>query len=165
MIRSPSDVVLAANYAMDLAALVVQYLELWRKHANGRNDVVIPSGKFNVAFKPVTNPDQLDVVLFHTVYYSTSTPNYDYDDDEVYHPLGSSPEPTSYSYSSGSYEKETAIGVSMASILKSPEQMETDILDFVKRDDAAKAEAAKQARIDQLQKELADLTKQPVAIK
>jgi hypothetical protein len=92
MIRTEADVSRAYCYTADLAKMLHNYFDLWRKHCNGINNITIPKGKFWVQVLRMTSETMLQVrVVFITkVEHSQEyrTPIYDLGASEADGPDG-----------------------------------------------------------------------------
>lgn len=154
--RSNSDLIFAANQSRDLANLVQAYMILWRKHANGKNKVSVPTDDFTVVFLPPTET----AVVFRIVYTYTNTwsePQY-YDVDSDYFSESWGADNVSHHIT----RRETKIGekgyeIPFACLLRSKEDMEASIKRTAESIKKREQEDERQREIAELESQLAKL--------
>ena len=157
MIRSDGDIVRTVNTARDLTGLVVTFLKLWRKNANGVNDVSIPSEDFNVAFMPLKKENMLSVGLFYTRTDHWTTPTYLDPDDDMYVEGYGSGDSNISGYSSHSSDVRYDMYVEIPFKMLMSTTIEADIKQIAATDKAKKKEAARLTEIADLEAKLAEL--------
>ena len=158
-IRSEADIVSAVNAARDMTGVVVTFLKLWRKHANGINNVVVPDEPFSVSFLPLDNECYVTVGIFFTKTEHWETPTYfDSDDDEYVESYSSSANVSGVQHHREEVLYEKTISIPIGWLL-SP-NMEDVIIQFAAKDKAAKAEVLRQLEIAKLESQLTKLKSQ-----
>lgn len=89
--RSEGDIVHASNAAQDLTNLVIAYLTLYKKHAQGMGGVTVPDAPYTVVFLPMREEGKLRVKLVFQEYWSyQEAVYYDVDDDRFSESFGAS---------------------------------------------------------------------------
>jgi len=157
ILRTEGDIVSASNAAQSLTNLVVAYLELYKKHAQGLNDVRIPTEPYTVIFRPMRTEGMLEVELIYTQTSTWSEPDYyDVDSDYFDESLGAS-NVSGYTTRSSSSIREYGLKIPFAVLLRSKEDMEKHLKDFVKRKKAEEEEKERKAEINRLKAKLAEL--------
>lgn len=157
MLRSEGDFILASNMAQDLTNLVMQYLRLWRKHANGRSNVTVPKENFCVIF---TKMKEQGYVNFKIIYTYTT-----YSDEPVYYDTDSDYFNESWGASNISHHvkvredhlTEEHYSLPIRALMMPPDKMEAAIKQFVIDDQARINEINRLKRITELEKELGTL--------
>lgn len=159
-IRTEGQIVGAANAAQDLTNLVVAYLELYKKHAQGLNGVKIPTEKYTVIFRPILKEGYLPVTL---VYTKTTTwrraTHYDVDDDMFDERLGAD-NISGYTVERDTDTEEYGLAIPFNVLLRSREDMERDIITFAAKKRAEIKEAERQAEIARHEAAIAKLKAQ-----
>ncbi len=157
MIYTEGQIIHAANAARDLGALVLRYIELFREHANGYNDVRIPDGALFIGFRAQKKEGFLCVVVHKKSEVTNSH-------EERYEPSGygvtsDSTDDMGYAtrtvYSTHNVYQSKGIDIPMAALL----QVDLDawFKALAKKIAAAKAEADRQGEVDRLEKRLREL--------
>lgn len=160
MLRSESDIVSAVNGSRDLIGLAVTFLKLWRKHANGVNNVTIPNEDFNLVLMPLKKEGMLSVGLFYTRTDHWSTPTYyDVDDDMYVESYSSSANISGSESHSKDVRCDKFIDLPFK-MLMSP-KMEVDIIQLAEADKIKKSQAAKVEKIAALERQLSKLKSEP----
>jgi hypothetical protein len=129
-IRSESQIMAAANAAQDLTNLVVAYLELYKRHAQGLNGVTVPTEPYTVVFRPMHHEGMLAVALVYTKTVTWDEPiYYDVGSDYFSESLGAE-NISGYQLQSESHTEETRLSIPFAVLLLSREHMEQQVLAF-----------------------------------
>lgn len=156
MIRTEGDIVRAANESRDLIGLVATFLKLWRKHANGVNNVTIPFESFNIAIMPLKTEGLLSVGLFYTRVDHWSIPTYyDVDDDLFIESYSSSANISGSESHSTEVQCDMFVDIPFAMLMST--KVEANIIKVAEAAKIKKAEAAKAQKIASLEEELASL--------
>lgn len=156
-IRTEGQIVGAANAAQDLTNIVVAYLELYRKHAQGLNGVKVPDEEYTVIFRPILKEGYLPVTL---VYTKTTTwrkaTHYDVNDDMFDERLGAD-NVSGYTVERDTDTEEYGLSIPFKALLRTKEQMEQDIKAYAAREQAALKEKQRLAEIAQHEAAIAKL--------
>ena len=154
MLRSEGDFILASNFAQDLTNLVMQYLELWKTHANGRLGVTVPKEKYCVIFTKMKKEGFVSFKIIYTyTTYGDEPVYYDTDSDYFNESWGAS-NISHYVSVSEDHLTEIHYSIPIRGLMLPPDKMEESIKQFVIKDQAKIDEANRQKRITELEKEL-----------
>ena len=154
--RNESDLVRAINEARDLTNLVVAYLEIYRRRANGINGVKIPSEEYTVIFQQMQE-GFARVMLVYTKTQTWQEPvYYDVDDDNFQESFGAS-NVSHYHTRSSSQIEEKVILIPFAHLLLPKTEMERVLQKQADEHAVRLQEAKTQARILELEAELKTL--------
>lgn len=153
--RTIADIVYAHNVARDLVNLATAYLRLWRKYANGCDQITIPDDNFTVVIMPMKHESLLSVGIVYTKTVTWSEPEYyDVDDDNYVETYNSRANICGYSSHSEEVKCELFLNLPTAHLLLSEEDMTTKIKAIAAKIRADEAEAMKQAKIQELEAQI-----------
>lgn len=145
--RSESDIVQASNAAQDLTNLVIEYLTLYQRYANGLGGVKVPTEPYTVVFLPMTGEQALRVKLAYTVTRSHSEPvYYDVNDESYCESWGASNVSHNVSVVTRDLE-ESALILPFASLLRSKENMKLDLQRFAESEKKRLQEVERESKI------------------
>lgn len=155
-LRTEGDIVLAVNMARDLTHLVVAYLNIWRKHANGKNGVTVPSEPYSVVFGQAQE-GRVVAVIVHTQTVTWQEPIY-YDVDSYYFQEGFGVDNISgHTSRSEDHVRQQVVTIPFPALLQSAESMEASIKATAERIAKKEAETARARQIAALESQLAEL--------
>jgi hypothetical protein len=144
---SEGDIVHASNSAQSLSNLVIAYLTIYQKYANGLNGVTVPTEPYTVVFLPMVGKQALHVKLVYTVTRSHSEPvYYDVDDDNFNESWGASNVSHNVTVFSHHLE-EKVITIPFEALLCSREDMKQDIQRFAEQEKKRLQEVERQSKI------------------
>lgn len=168
-IRTESDIIRAANGSLDLSRLVMDYLKLFRTYVNG-STVTIPSAYFYVTFPKQLDQDYLMADIFWTQHdvseESSYTPIYsaENDPDSDYFVEGFGRGDTEYSVSTRTVHTESketlSLKIPLSHLMMSREKQIAYFTDKAAKIEAEHVEAAKQAKIKEIDKRISELNAQ-----
>jgi hypothetical protein len=159
MLRTEGDFVRAVDMARDLTNLVMQYLALWHKHANGVNGLEAPSGRYRIVFLAPSKSDEIhfEILLAETI--SREEPVYYDSDSDYFSESWGASNISGYTTSFSTDIVQRCVKMPIAALMQSPEQMERSVIEIAAKDKVAKAEATRLAKVAALEKELKELQK------
>lgn len=145
--RSEGDIVYASNAAQNLTNLVIAYLTLYRKHAQGLRGVTIPSEPYTVVFLPMIGEPALHVKLVFTKTSDHQEPvYYDVDDDNYSESWGASNVSHHVTVFTRSTE-EASFVIPFGLLLMSKENMELAIKRFAETEKNRLQEVERESKI------------------
>lgn len=168
-IRTESDIIRAANGALDLSRLVMDYLRMYKTYVNG-STVTIPSAHFYVTFPKQIQQDYLLVDIFWTQHdvseQNSYTPIYSAENDPEsdYFVEGFGGRETEYRVSTHtvhSESKETlSLRIPISHLLMPREKQIAYFTDMAAKLEAERVEAQRQAQIKEIDKRISELNAQ-----
>lgn len=155
--RTEGEIVGAVNAARDLTNLVISYLTLYRKYAQGMRGVTIPDDPYTVVFLPMIGESTIQVKLVHTQTSSHQEPMYyDVDDDNYNESWGASNISHETTVFTESLE-ENIILIPFGRLLTSRENMELDIKRFAEIEKKRLHEMDRESKITAYQEAIRQL--------
>lgn len=168
-IRTESDIIWAANSSRELSTMVVDYLKLYRAYVNGSN-VTIPSDNFYITFPKQLQENYLLVDMFWTKHditeYNTYTPRYSAENDPDFDYFvegygGGQVEYDTSTHKVHTESKETlSLRIPMNHLLMSRAKQVEYFTAQAAKIEAECKEAAKNAKIDAINKRIDELNAQ-----
>ena len=159
-IRTEGDMVAASNLACELSMLVARYLGIYRQHANGVNGVTIPHTFTVVLKKPTQGQDgtvRVNCTLIHEYTTSYEVPTYySPDDDNFVEGFGAS-NVSGYETRTDSSIEQAGVSIPWGVLLMSEAQQIDQCRRLKAKDEADRAEAARQQEVARLKARLAAL--------
>lgn len=147
----------ATNATADLIALAVKFFINFRTHANGVNQVYVPTVPFYVIPAAVTGTADQPKITFELVWtehFTYQTAEYYSPDHEAFSESRGSDNICGYHTSSGSTGKATRIEVVAQFLLMTDDDQVEMMRKWKSREDAARKEALRLKKISQLEEEL-----------
>lgn len=152
-LHTEADIVRAFDGARDLTNLVVAYLTLWRKYANGLSGVRVPDQNFTVSFLRI-DVDRVHFKIVYTVTEVTQEPvYYDVDDDCFQEGYGN----TNVSHYVPVFDPrlcEAGVALPFSALLQSKADMEFGIRKFAENEKKSLHQKQVQGKISELESEL-----------
>lgn len=164
-LRTIGDLISAADAAQDLQARGRGFLLNWRKHANGVNGVTIPNEEFVVVPEAVAKGSPDDPHLAFALVWIERTSwqvaeYFDADDDDFDESWGAN-NIRGYSIQTSQSTRDMHINVPAGFLLVDEAEQVKRLKALKANADKAEKERQRLAEIARLQKELADLQKEP----